>query len=60
MKKRKTARWTRGASSVFLRLVALITMNHTLAESGRAIPWLAGANLHSICPFGGVESPGAL
>ena len=40
----------------FFILVALIAVNHTLAESGGGIPWLASASLHAICPFGGVVS----
>lgn len=57
MRKSKAIRWVRrGVQIFFFALVALISVNHTLAESGKAIPWLAGASLHSICPFGGVES----
>jgi polyferredoxin len=40
----------------FFVLVALIAVNHTLAESGGGIPFLASASLHAICPFGGVVS----
>ena len=57
MQKSKAVRWARtGVQIFFFLFVALISINHTLAESGRAIPVLAGASLHSICPFGGVES----
>ncbi len=38
----------------FFALIALIAVNHTLAESGKGIPFLASASLHSLCPFGGV------
>lgn len=38
----------------FFLLIALISVNHTLAESGRGIPFLASASLHALCPFGGV------
>lgn len=38
----------------FLILIALISINHTLAESGREIPFLSQASIHGICPFGGV------
>ena len=38
----------------FFALIALIAINHTLAESGQAIPLLASASLHAVCPFGGV------
>jgi polyferredoxin len=38
----------------FFALVALIAVNHTLAESGKDIPFLSSASLHALCPFGGV------
>jgi hypothetical protein len=38
----------------FFVLIALIAINHSLAESGQAIPLLANASLHAVCPFGGV------
>ncbi|NTW12225.1 MAG: hypothetical protein HGA30_02825, partial [Anaerolineales bacterium] len=38
----------------FFLLIALIAINHTLAESGAAIPILSSASLHAVCPFGGV------
>jgi len=38
----------------FFALIALIAINHTLAESGNGIPLLSNASLHSLCPFGGV------
>ena len=41
---------------VFFCLIALIAVNHTLAESGRGIPLVAEASLHAVCPFGGVVS----
>ncbi|MGB8983707.1 MAG: 4Fe-4S binding protein [Anaerolineales bacterium] len=40
----------------FFLLIALIAVNHTLAESGAAIPILSSASLHAVCPFGGVET----
>lgn len=40
----------------FFILIALIAVNHTLAESGMEIPFLATASLHAVCPFGGVET----
>lgn len=40
----------------FFVLVALIAVNHTLAESGKDIPVLSNASLHALCPFGGVVS----
>jgi polyferredoxin len=41
---------------LFFLLIAAIAINHTLAESGLAIPFLANASLHAVCPFGGVET----
>jgi polyferredoxin len=38
----------------FLLLIALISVNHTLAETGGGIPFLSSASLHALCPFGGV------
>lgn len=40
----------------FFLLIALIAINHTLAENGAAIPILSSASLHAVCPFGGVET----
>ncbi|MBN2115290.1 MAG: 4Fe-4S binding protein [Anaerolineales bacterium] len=45
---RKLVQW------FFFLLIALIAVNHTLAESGSAIPVLSSASLHAVCPFGGV------
>jgi len=38
----------------FFVLIALIAVNHTLAEKGGGIPLLSNASLHALCPFGGV------
>ena len=38
----------------FFMLVALIAINHQLAETGGGIPFLSNASLHALCPFGGV------
>jgi len=38
----------------FFLLVALIAVNHSLAEEGKGIPFLSDASLHALCPFGGV------
>ncbi|MBE0699257.1 MAG: 4Fe-4S binding protein [Anaerolineaceae bacterium] len=38
----------------FFFLILLISVNHTLAESGQSIPFLSSASLHALCPFGGV------
>jgi polyferredoxin len=47
--------WIRRVVQIFFfALIALISVNHTLVESGSGIPLLASASLHSLCPFGGV------
>ena len=38
----------------FFAFIALISINHTLAESGRGFLFLSSASLHATCPFGGV------
>jgi polyferredoxin len=38
----------------FFGLIALVAVNHTLAESGNGLPLLSSASLHALCPFGGV------
>ncbi len=49
--------WIRSIAQVFFfALIALISINHTLKESGQAIPFLSNASLHALCPFGGVVS----
>lgn len=54
---KKPKSWLRTATQVlFFAFVALISINHTLAESGKGIPLLSSASTHSICPFGGVVS----
>jgi polyferredoxin len=47
---RKVVQW------FFFALIALIAINHTLAESGNGIGFLSSASLHALCPFGGVET----
>ena len=47
---RKVVQWG------FFALIALIAVNHSLAESGGGIPLIASASLHAVCPFGGVVS----
>lgn len=44
----------------FLVLVGLISLNHYLVEVGKEIWFLGSASLHAICPFGAVETFGAL
>ena len=47
--------WIRRIVQIFFfLLVALIAVNHTLAESGKGIAFLSSASLHALCPFGGV------
>ncbi|HEY9078281.1 MAG TPA: 4Fe-4S binding protein [Anaerolineaceae bacterium] len=49
--------WMRTALQIFFFVfIALVAINHTLAESGGAIPFLSSASLHALCPFGGVVS----
>jgi len=40
----------------FFALIALISVNRSLAESGGGIAFLSSASLHALCPFGGVVS----
>lgn len=47
--------WIRTLVQIFFfALIALISVNHTLAASGQEIPLLSSASLHALCPFGGV------
>ena len=47
--------WIRRVVQIFFFVfIALVSVNHTLAESGSGIPLLSSASLHSLCPFGGV------
>jgi len=49
--------WIRRIVQIFFFIfIALISVNHSLAESGNGIPLLASASLHSLCPFGGVAT----
>ena len=57
MQKKKASKklWIRSAVQIFFfGLIALIAVNHTLAEEGQGIAFLSSASLHAICPFGGV------
>jgi polyferredoxin len=57
MSKTRTSKklWLRSTAQIFFfGLIALIAVNHTLAEEGRGIAFLSSASLHAICPFGGV------
>lgn len=55
-KKSGSLRTRRIVQLFFFGLIALIAVNHSLVESGRGLPLLSGASLHSVCPFGGVVS----
>jgi polyferredoxin len=47
--------WVRTLVQIFFFvLIALVSINHTLAAEGKAIPFLSYASLHALCPFGGV------
>ena len=47
--------WIRSLVQLFFFvLIALISVNHSLAENGGGIPLLSKASLHALCPFGGV------
>ncbi len=47
--------WIRRVVQIFFFVfIALVALNHNLAESGGGIPLLSNASLHSLCPFGGV------
>ncbi len=45
-----------GIQIFFFALIALISVNHSLAEAGQGLPFLSTASLHALCPFGGVVS----
>lgn len=47
---RKVVQW------FFFLLIAFIAINHTLVENGAALPFVSAASLHTVCPFGGVET----
>jgi polyferredoxin len=44
----------RVVQAFFFAFIALIAVNHTLAEAETGIPFLSTASLHALCPFGGV------
>lgn len=49
--------YRRGVQIIFFTLISLFAVNHTLYSSGiTLIPFLNNISLHSVCPFGGVES----
>lgn len=57
VKARKITPWARrGIQIFFFVLVAVIATTEILAERGVVLPFVKGASLHAICPFGGVVS----
>jgi len=51
-RKSKKVIWLRvGVQIFFFALIGLISINHTLAESGNGILLLSSASLHALCPF---------
>ena len=40
----------------FFTLILLISLGHSLENYGVTIPFIQGASLHAVCPFGGVVS----
>ena len=53
-KKKKTGNLRLYMQIFFFVLIAVIAINHTLAEQGKSIPYLSSASLHALCPFGGI------
>jgi polyferredoxin len=53
---RRTSNLRLAVQLLFLILIALIAVSHSLEESGFSIPLVGSASLHSLCPFGGVVS----
>lgn len=56
MKKSKKIIIRRGIQIFFFVFIALVSLNHTLVESGMEIPLLSSVSLHALCPFGGVTT----
>ena len=56
MKKLKKFKPRKIVQLFFFLLILLISINHSLSESGKGIPLLSEASLHGLCPFGGVVS----
>lgn len=57
MKRSQRSGWVRlSVQLFFLIVIAVLAVNHSLAESGNGIAWLGTPSLHAICPFGGVVS----
>jgi len=56
MNKRKRILMRLFIQILFFALIALISVNHGLEESGKEIPIVGSASVHALCPFGGVVS----
>ncbi|MGD9475733.1 MAG: 4Fe-4S binding protein [Eubacteriaceae bacterium] len=56
MKKKKTVNYRLLIQIIFFVLIAFISINKTLVQTGMGISFLAATSLHAICPFGGVET----
>jgi polyferredoxin len=54
--KKKQINWRLVAQVATFIFIALIAVNHYLAENNLTIGWLGSASLHAYCPFGGVET----
>ena len=55
MTKKKLFPWIRRSIQIlFFILIALGAVSHTLGEQGIVLPFVEGASLHALCPFGGV------
>ena len=52
MKKKKMIR--KWVQLVLFLLIAAISVNHSLVESGKGVSFFSTASLHAVCPFGGV------
>ena len=48
------------AQIIFFGLIALISINHTLVESGNGLSFIPEVSLHAICPFGAIVTLASL
>lgn len=48
------------AQIIFFGLIALMSINHTLAETGNGISFIPEVSLHAICPFGAIVTLASL
>jgi polyferredoxin len=56
MKKSRKIVMRRVIQVFFFLFIAMVSLNHSLVESGRQIPILSSVSLHALCPFGGVTT----